>query len=333
MIPIDVATSAPLPVAAKRPVPIENEPARTPLSSVTAPAAPESPTPPPVKWTWLVAVGAVATVVAIALQAASGPDNPAAVAAVAPPPAASIETPSGAPQNVTYVDVPAGTPVGPGQGVIEVHTRGGLQVEDRRTSRAATSRRSASRSTRVRTRWRSRRAAARRVNRPPGRGARRAIDAHRLARALMGRAARRALLALFALAACSRDAPDRAATSAPAATTPTATAGTSDAPPAAPVVAIDALAGDGACVFENRGVLLDLGDASSKSAMASADRDGRVEPFERDGATWARVLARGVTMSFLATPDDVAAATADSCQRRSSRRASAAAPRSRSRSS
>jgi arylsulfatase A-like enzyme len=83
----------------------------------------------------------------------------------------------------------------------------------------------------------------------------------------------------------------------------------------AQAVAIDALGsagkGGGDCTFGHRGVLLDFGDSATRSRLSPVDRSGRVDSVERDGATWARVFARGVALPFVASADDVASTTAE----------------------
>jgi arylsulfatase A-like enzyme len=67
----------------------------------------------------------------------------------------------------------------------------------------------------------------------------------------------------------------------------------------------------GDCSFGHRGVLVDLGDAVSHARLPATDHTGRLESVERDGASWARILARDVGIPFVATADDVAASTLD----------------------
>ncbi len=83
----------------------------------------------------------------------------------------------------------------------------------------------------------------------------------------------------------------------------------------APAIAIDVLgsAGSGAgdCTFGHRGVLIDFGDTATRSRLSPTERSGRVDSVERDGATWARLFARGVSLPFVASADDVASVSAD----------------------
>ena len=62
------------------------------------------------------------------------------------------------------------------------------------------------------------------------------------------------------------------------------------------------------CAFGHRGVLLDLGDPATRARASPPSDSGRIDSVERDGASWARIFARGVTIPFVATADDVAAA-------------------------
>ncbi len=115
---------------------------------------------------------------------------------------------------------------------------------------------------------------------------------------------------------CSRSAPPGSSsqTASSAGTTggsaSAGTAGPVTGVPAAPLVSLSAVATTDDCSFGHRGVLLDLGDTAARARLVP-DRGGRVDSVERDGATWARVFARGVSIPFVATADDVAATTAD----------------------
>lgn len=90
----------------------------------------------------------------------------------------------------------------------------------------------------------------------------------------------------------------------------TSLAATASPGPSAPVdkgagttrdaIVVDFLASGDACTFGHRGVLVDLGDASTRARMtgsrlARADVDLR----ERDGASWASVRARSLDLSFV----------------------------------
>jgi arylsulfatase A-like enzyme len=110
--------------------------------------------------------------------------------------------------------------------------------------------------------------------------------------------------------ACSRGEPAAPAANGSPTTAATAAASASNAA-LAPVVAIDALGGAGDCTFGHRGVLLDFGDVATRSRLAPTERSGRIDSVERDGATWARVFARGVSLPFVASADDVASVSAD----------------------
>ena len=126
--------------------------------------------------------------------------------------------------------------------------------------------------------------------------------------------ARAASLLALSVLACSRSEPSgvtQSGASTSSAPVPAVSAGS--APSQA--VAMDALGatGNGAadCTFGHRGVLLDFGDTATRSRLTATERAGRIDSVERDGATWARVFARGVSLPFLASADDVASATAD----------------------
>jgi arylsulfatase A-like enzyme len=69
--------------------------------------------------------------------------------------------------------------------------------------------------------------------------------------------------------------------------------------------------GNDDCSFGHRGVLLDLGDPATRARLAPMERGGRIDSVERDGASWARLFARTVSIPFVATGDDVASSTSD----------------------
>jgi arylsulfatase A-like enzyme len=112
------------------------------------------------------------------------------------------------------------------------------------------------------------------------------------------------------VAGCSRSVPppprDRAAS-----LSPTLSSSASAPGEPAPRTSLSAVASTDECTFGHRGVLLDLGDAATRARLTPTERGGRIDAVERDGATWARVFARGASISFVATADDVAASTAD----------------------
>jgi arylsulfatase A-like enzyme len=82
-------------------------------------------------------------------------------------------------------------------------------------------------------------------------------------------------------------------------------AATTSPAPAAPQESVvwDALGDRGRCVAEHLGPLFDLGDRSSDVALGSQDG---VERVERDGASWARLSTRRLTLRF-PMPNGVAA--------------------------
>ena len=83
---------------------------------------------------------------------------------------------------------------------------------------------------------------------------------------------------------------------------------TSASPPAArgsPTVALDATAGFDACTLGYHGVVLDLGDPSSRARFGGKLEAPPLETIEREGATWARVRARSLSLSYYASADDV----------------------------
>jgi hypothetical protein len=124
-----------------------------------------------------------------------------------------------------------------------------------------------------------------------------------------------AVLAVLAASTfgCSRDTPSPAATGGVATGSSALVAAPAPAKGSAPApgVALDVLAEGGDCTFGHQGVLLDLGDVTTRARLAPAERSGRVDSVERDGASWTRVFARAVSIPFLATDADVASGTAD----------------------
>jgi arylsulfatase A-like enzyme len=120
----------------------------------------------------------------------------------------------------------------------------------------------------------------------------------------------RASVLIAALPACSRSAPPPPAGQSTSPSLPAS--GRAQGPgESAPAVSLSAVASTDECTFGHRGVLLDLGDAATRARLASTERSGRIDSVERDGATWARIFSRSVSISFVATADDVAASTAD----------------------
>ena len=126
--------------------------------------------------------------------------------------------------------------------------------------------------------------------------------------------ARAASLLALSILACSRSEPSGFTQGGAATSSAPVTAAPAGSAPSQ-AVAIDALGatGNGAadCTFGHRGVLLDFGDTATRSRLTAMERAGRIDSVERDGATWARVFARGVSLPFLASADDVASVTAD----------------------
>jgi arylsulfatase A-like enzyme len=70
-------------------------------------------------------------------------------------------------------------------------------------------------------------------------------------------------------------------------------------------VALDLVAGFDACTVGFRGVTLDLGDPSSRARFGQKLEPASVEVIEREGATWARVRARSLPLTFYASSDEV----------------------------
>jgi arylsulfatase A-like enzyme len=112
------------------------------------------------------------------------------------------------------------------------------------------------------------------------------------------------------LAGCSRSAPPPP-TERPTSAVASAVAGTLPTGESAPRASLSAVASTDECTFGHRGVLLDLGDAATRARLTPTERSGRIDAVERDGASWARVFARGASISFVASAEDVAASTAD----------------------
>jgi arylsulfatase A-like enzyme len=114
------------------------------------------------------------------------------------------------------------------------------------------------------------------------------------------------------IAACSRSAPPGPAAQASASSS-TTSASVSPATPSAGAVAASLSVASGAddCAFGHRGVLLDLGDPATRARATPTERSGRIDAVERDGASWARIFARGLTIPFVATADDLASSTSD----------------------
>ncbi len=81
---------------------------------------------------------------------------------------------------------------------------------------------------------------------------------------------------------------------------PTAT--NAETPPpsdAAPLAAMDLLAGFDDCALGHFGPLIDLGDRTARASYGSRARSAAPETVERDGATWARVTTKSLTVSFV----------------------------------
>ena len=107
----------------------------------------------------------------------------------------------------------------------------------------------------------------------------------------------RALLALafVALAGCPKKAdPTKGGT-----TTATTATTTSTPPDTLPAVAMDLIAGFDDCTVGHYGPLLDLGDRTSRASFGPRLRSAMPETLERDGATWIRVMARTLALSFV----------------------------------
>ncbi|WP_394835271.1 sulfatase-like hydrolase/transferase [Pendulispora rubella] len=109
------------------------------------------------------------------------------------------------------------------------------------------------------------------------------------------------MVALSTCAACDRC--GRAEPSTEVATVPTA----SNAPastPAGPPRSLDAVELDG-CTLGHRGILLDLGDASTRGRYgAHAMSRPTPETLEREGATWTRFREKAATLQFVALDRD-----------------------------
>ena len=128
-----------------------------------------------------------------------------------------------------------------------------------------------------------------------------------------GRAVRLSVVALaltVALAACSRSAPPSPTqTGSPSSTTGGSVAPTT--PTTSPQPSISAVGSTDECTFGHRGILLDLGDPATRARVTATERGGRIDAVERDGASWARIFARGISIPFVATADDLANSTGD----------------------
>jgi len=112
--------------------------------------------------------------------------------------------------------------------------------------------------------------------------------------------ARLARLAPIALAiGCSRKAQE-------APVSPRPDAAVSAPTPSSAPASIDAIAHLEDCALGHRGVLVDLGGATARAEVATRSDRGRVESIEREGATWSRILARTMTITFAATDAAVA---------------------------
>ena len=68
---------------------------------------------------------------------------------------------------------------------------------------------------------------------------------------------------------------------------------------AASGVAMDLLARFDDCTLGYRGILLDLGDPTTRASFGSRLAATELESVERDGATWGRVTSRAVTLGFV----------------------------------
>ena len=70
-------------------------------------------------------------------------------------------------------------------------------------------------------------------------------------------------------------------------------------------VALDMVANLDACTLGHRGVVLDLGEPSSRARVVGKLEPAPLEIIEREGASWARVRTRSVTLGWYASADDV----------------------------
>jgi arylsulfatase A-like enzyme len=121
----------------------------------------------------------------------------------------------------------------------------------------------------------------------------------------MSRVAVLLVLALTPVTGCSKgksDAPE--AQAARAAGGPPPAASQSTGSPARDATVIDFLESSGDCTFGHRGVLVDLGDATSRARVAG----GRlampdIEVREREGASWASVRSRSLELSFVSSTE------------------------------
>lgn len=122
----------------------------------------------------------------------------------------------------------------------------------------------------------------------------------------MKAAALSGVLVATALAGCtrteSRNKPDDPA--------PTATPSTVQEPTSAsipPSVAMDFVAPSELCSFGHRGILLDLGDRSTRTHVSRAGRGAAdIDVRERDGASWLLVRERMLSLTFVSS-DEIAA--------------------------
>jgi arylsulfatase A-like enzyme len=76
-------------------------------------------------------------------------------------------------------------------------------------------------------------------------------------------------------------------------------------------VAIDPLSDDGACVLGYQGTVLDFGDPSLRTRFGPRFVAAPVEVIEREGATWARIRAKSLSVDFYLTPTPPGAEPAD----------------------
>lgn len=121
----------------------------------------------------------------------------------------------------------------------------------------------------------------------------------------MKAAALSGVLVATVLAGCTRS-ESRKKPDEPAPNATTSSASEPSAAPLTPSVSMDFVAASELCSFGHRGILLDLGDRSTRTHVARAGRGpADVEVRERDGASWLLVRERMLALSFVAS-DEIA---------------------------
>jgi arylsulfatase A-like enzyme len=94
-----------------------------------------------------------------------------------------------------------------------------------------------------------------------------------------------------------------------AASSSTSPGGLEPSPRSTKNVALDAVSGFDTCTLGYRGTVLDLGDATSRARFGSKLETPHVETLEREGATWARIRARSLSLGYYASADEAAGGT------------------------